>query len=104
MSVGQTILPAPAARQGGDFVFTTTLYPVDDAGAVVQADSISPYLGESEMGAQTRRVLTLLKEVLEASGSSLENALRAEVYLVDAADFHEFKLVWMVFDLGVSAI
>jgi enamine deaminase RidA (YjgF/YER057c/UK114 family) len=49
------------------------------------------------MGAQTRRVLTLLEEVLEASGSSLENTLRAEVYLVDAADFHEFKVVWMEF-------
>ena len=96
-SVGQTILPAPAARQGGDFVFATSLYPVDDSGAVVRADSISPHLGESEMGAQTRRVLTLLKEVLEASGSSLENTLRAEVYLVDAADFYEFKVVWMEF-------
>ena len=92
-----SFLPAPAARQGGDFVFVSSLYPVDESGAVVRADSISPYLGESEMGAQARRVLTLLKEVLDASGSSLANTLRAEVYLVDAADFYEFKLVWMEF-------
>jgi len=96
-SAGQNILPAPAARQGGNFVFVSSLYPVDDAGAVVRADSISPMLGESDMGAQTRRVLTLLKEVLDANGSSIENTLRAEVYLVDAADFYEFKLVWMEF-------
>ena len=94
---GQGILPAPSARRGGDFVLVSSIYPVDDSGAVVSSDSISPYLGTSEMEAQSRRVLGLLRDVLEAHGSSLENTLRVEVYMVDPADFYEFKLVWMEF-------
>jgi enamine deaminase RidA (YjgF/YER057c/UK114 family) len=96
-ATGQEILPAPTHRQAGDFIFVSSLYPVDDSGALVRADSISPHLGESEMGAQSRRVLELLRDVLGAAGSSLERTLKAEVYLADASDFHEFKLVWKEF-------
>jgi enamine deaminase RidA (YjgF/YER057c/UK114 family) len=95
--LSQGILPAPAHRRAGDFVFVSSLYPVDDSGAVVRSDATSPYLGESEMSAQSRRVLELLGEVLAAAGSSLERTLKAEVYLADAADFPEFKLVWKEF-------
>jgi len=96
-TTAQEILPAPAHGRAGDYVFVSSLYPVGDVGEVVRADSISPYVGESEMGAQSRRVLELLKDVLAEAGSSLERTLKAEVYLVDASDFHEFKLVWREF-------
>ncbi len=87
-TTGQGILPAPAHRRSGDFVFVSSIYPVDASGEVARANSISPYVGESEMGAQTRRVLEVLGESLDAAGSSLERTLRAEVYLADAADFY----------------
>jgi 2-iminobutanoate/2-iminopropanoate deaminase len=89
-----TIVPGPAHRRAGDFIFVSSLYPVDDAGQIARADSTSPYLGESEMAAQSRRVLEQLERTLESAGSSLGSTLKAEVYLADAADFHEFKLVW----------
>jgi len=96
-TVGLSLLPAPARRRAGDFIFVSSLYPVDDSGAVARADSISPYAGESDMAAQSRRVLEQLEQVLDAAGSSLSLVLKAEVYLADAADFHEFKLVWQEF-------
>ncbi len=96
-SIDQGILPAPATRRSGDFVFVSSIYPVDDSGALVEPDAISPYVGESAVAAQSRRILELLRDALEAGGSSLENTLKAEVALVDAADFYEFKLVWKEF-------
>ena len=91
------IQPAPATRRAGDFVFVSSLYPVDDGGSIVTSHSISPYVGESRMGAQTRRVLEQLASVLDAAGSSIANTIKAEVHLVDAEDFHEFKVVWKEF-------
>jgi len=93
----QGIVPAPDSRQAGDFIFISSIYPVDDSGHLVHSDSMGPYIGESAMAAQSRQVLEVLKKVLDASGSSLENMLKAEVYLTDAADFYEFKLVWKEF-------
>ena len=93
----QGILPAPDSRRAGDFVFVSSIYPVDDSGHLVHPDSIGPYVGESAMAVQSRRVLEVLKQVLDSSGSALESTLKAEVYLVDAADFYEFKLVWREF-------
>ena len=78
-------------------MWVSSLYPVDDSGSIVTPTSISPYVGESRMGAQTRSVLEQLAGILESAGSSLANTLKAEVYLVDAADFYEFKVVWREF-------
>jgi enamine deaminase RidA (YjgF/YER057c/UK114 family) len=96
-TVSLGFLPAPAHRRAGDFIFVSSLYPVDDSGQVVGSDSISPYIGESDMAAQSRRVLEQLDQVLAGAGSSLPLVLKAEVYLADAADFPEFKLVWKEF-------
>ena len=93
----QGILPAPDSRRAGDFIWVSSIYPIDDKGQLVQPDSISPYVGQSAMEAQSRRALELLKQILEASGSSLDNCLKAEVYIENAADFYEFKLVWKEF-------
>jgi enamine deaminase RidA (YjgF/YER057c/UK114 family) len=96
-STGRDILPAPAHRRAGDFVFISSLYPVDDSGEVVGSTSASPYVGESEMAAQTRDVCEGLRSTLDDAGSSLDRTLKAEVQLVDAADFPEFKEVWKEF-------
>jgi 2-iminobutanoate/2-iminopropanoate deaminase len=91
------LLPAPAHRRAGDFIFVSSLFPVDQAGELVRAGSSNPFAGESDMAAQTRRVLEQLQQVLGNAGSSLGQTVKAEVYLADAADFHEFKLVWKEF-------
>jgi len=93
----QGILPAPAWRRAGDFIFVSSIHPVDGAGNVVHTESVSPWLGESEMGAQSRSVLETLRDVLVSAGSTVELTLKVEVHLVDAADFKEFKVIWREF-------
>lgn len=93
----QDIFPAaPVARQG-DFLFVSTIYPLDGDGQVIRADAVSPHVGESDVAAQTRAVLNNLNDVLVNAGSSAERVVKAEVYLVDPTDFHEFKLAWKAF-------
>ena len=87
-------LPAPRFTRQGDFIYVSTIYPLTADGEVVHSDAISPYVGEAEIGAQTRAILETLREVLAEAGSSLERILKAEVYLVDPTEFYEFKLIW----------
>jgi 2-iminobutanoate/2-iminopropanoate deaminase len=47
-----------------------------------------------DLGAQVERVLTSLKALLEASGSSLERVLKCNVYLADMADFAAFNAIY----------
>ncbi|MSO42038.1 MAG: RidA family protein [Solirubrobacterales bacterium] len=54
----------------------------------------SPWVGVSEMAAQTRAVLDSLAGSLEEAGSSIDRVLKTEVYLADPADFAEFKRVY----------
>ena len=90
----QGVLPAPNFRTAGDYVFVSSIFPLDDAGNVVQAQSVSPYVGESDIGAQTRACLERLRGVLAAAGTTLDRVVKAEVYLIEPEDFYEFKLVW----------
>lgn len=93
----ESVLPAPSFRRAGDYVFVSSIYPLDETGHAVRSESPSPYAGESDMAAQSRAVLTTLQRVLGEAGSSLDRTVKAEVHLVDPADFHEFKLVWKEF-------
>jgi enamine deaminase RidA (YjgF/YER057c/UK114 family) len=88
------VLPAPRSNRQGDYIWTSTIYPIDTDGSVVHADALSPHVGESEMAAQTRAVCEGLKGTLAEAGTSMDRVLKAEVYLVDPAEFYEFKLVW----------
>ena len=90
----QGVLPAPSFQRAGDFIFVSSIFPLDQDGNVVQAQSVSPYVGESDIGAQTRACLEKLRAVLTEAGTSLDRVLKAEVYLIEADDFYEFKLVW----------
>src|SRR5256714_4730030 len=86
--------PAPRAVRAGDYVFTSSIYPIDDSGHAVTVDERLGEAGPSLMEAQARRCLETLKSVLRESGSSLERVLKADVHLVDGAEFVEFKRVW----------
>jgi|EndMetStandDraft_8_1072994.scaffolds.fasta_scaffold02436_2 enamine deaminase RidA (YjgF/YER057c/UK114 family) len=86
--------PAPSAVRAGDYVFTSSIYPIDKAGHAIETDFLLGEAGPSLIAAQTRHCLEALKAILKEHGSSLDRVLKAEVHLVDAADFYEFKLVW----------
>ena len=88
------VLPAPRSNRQGDYIWVSTIYPLDADGGVVQAESPSPFVGESEVAAQARAVCEGLRGVLAEAGSSLDRVVKAEVYLVAPEDFYEFKLVW----------
>jgi enamine deaminase RidA (YjgF/YER057c/UK114 family) len=86
--------PAPKAVRAGDYIFTSSIYPIDDQGHAVSVDERLGLAGPSLMEAQARRCLEQLKSVLRESGSSMERVLKADVHLADAAEFLEFKRVW----------
>ena len=52
-----------------------------------------PYYG-SDIKLQTRYVMENLKKTFEAAGSSLENVVKAQVFLMDLEDFNGFDEIW----------
>ncbi|HZE58985.1 MAG TPA: RidA family protein, partial [Burkholderiales bacterium] len=86
--------PAPRAVRAGDYVFTSSIYPIDEAGHAVSIDEHLGEAGPSRMEVQARRCLETLKSVLRNCGSSLERVLKADVHLADAVELNEFKRVW----------
>jgi len=88
------LVPVPRAVRAGDYIFTSSLYPVDESGRVVGLDAAQDEVRPSLMEIQARHCLESLKKVLAEAGGSIERVLKADVHLVDPADFYEFKLVW----------
>jgi enamine deaminase RidA (YjgF/YER057c/UK114 family) len=88
------LVPVPRAVRAGDYIFTSSLYPVDESGRVVGLDAAQDEVRPSLMETQARHCLESLKKVLAEAGGSMERMLKADVHLVDPADFYEFKLVW----------
>ncbi|MCD8026391.1 MAG: RidA family protein [Clostridiales bacterium] len=66
-------------------VFTSGQIAINPASGNVEADTIE---------AQTEQVCTNLKNVLEASGSSLEKAVKTVCFLKDMGDFAAFNAVY----------
>jgi len=89
--VGHGLLPAPAYRRGGDFIFVSSIHPLTADGVLPRPGGASPWVGESIVGVQTRTVLDNLDAVLREAGSGLDRVVRVEVQLADATDFPEFK-------------
>src|SRR5918996_293603 len=88
------LVPVPCAVRAGDYVFTSSVYPVGEDGRVVGLDAPEDLVRPSLVELQARHCLESLKQVLATAGSSIDRVLKADVHLVDAADFYEFKLVW----------
>jgi 2-iminobutanoate/2-iminopropanoate deaminase len=89
-----TFAPAPRAVRARDYVFTSSIYPVNESGHAVGIDERVGEAGPSLISVQTRHCLETLKAILKEQKTSLDRVLKAEVHLADAADFYEFKLVW----------
>ena len=81
----KAIGPYEQAIKVGEFVYTAGQIPIDPkTGTFVEG-------GISE---QTRQVLENLKAVLEAAGSSLEQVVKATVFLKNMADFAAMNEVY----------
>ena len=80
--------PYSVAIQAGHFVFTSGQIGIDPK---------TNNLVEGGIEAEARQVLTNLKNVLEAAGSSLENIVKTTVFLRDMGDFAKMNAVYAEF-------
>ncbi|HTI37260.1 MAG TPA: RidA family protein [Vicinamibacterales bacterium] len=77
--------PYSQAVKAGGFIFVSGQIPIDPAtGQMLQAD----------IAAQTHRVITNLREILTAGGSSLDKVVRSTVFLADMGDFAAMNEVY----------
>lgn len=86
--------PYSQAMVTGDLVFTSGQIPINPATGNVEAEGIE---------AQTHQVCRNLAAVLEAAGSSLQNAVKTTCYLQDMADFAAFNAVYAAYFTGKPA-
>lgn len=82
--------PAPLGpySQGivdGDTVYVSGQGPADPDTREVLVDTVAE---------QTEQTLANVAAILEAAGTSLDNAVRATVYLMDMADYDEMNTVY----------
>jgi reactive intermediate/imine deaminase len=70
--------PYSRAVKGGGLIYLSGTLAQDESGAVVS---------KGDVGAQTRRVIERMRDVLAAAGSSLEQVVAVTVYLTSASDF-----------------
>lgn len=81
----RAIGPYSQAKVVGKFVFTSGQIPINPKTNELVTGSIE---------AQARQVLENLKAVLEAAGSSLDDAVKVTVYLADMNDFAKMNEVY----------
>ncbi|TLD82746.1 RidA family protein [Helicobacter trogontum] len=83
----QAIGPYSQAIVANDLVFTSGQIPLLPNGEFL----------DSNIQEQTHQVCKNLKAVLEASGSSLENVVKTNVYLSDMSYFSQFNEVYAMY-------
>jgi 2-iminobutanoate/2-iminopropanoate deaminase len=81
----KAIGPYSQAVKANGFIFTAGQISLDPANGQIIA---------GDVGHQTARVLDNLKAILEAGGSSLDQAVKATVYLRDMNDFAAMNEVY----------
>ena len=80
--------PYSQAIKAGGFVFTSGVIPLEPGtGTVV----------EGGIREQAERVLSNLTEVLDAAGTSLDNAVKTTCFLADLGDFAIFNEVYATY-------
>lgn len=77
--------PYSVAIQAGDFVFTS---------GQIGLDPVTNLVVEGGVEAETRQVLTNIKNVLEASGSNLSLVVKTTVFLRDMNDFAKMNAIY----------
>lgn len=94
-------LPTPLANytpvvRAGQFVFAAGQLASDFKTGVAEAARVPaafPYYG-SDIERQTRFILDNLKRTFVAAGSSLDNVVKAQVFITSLALFDQFDQVW----------
>ena len=81
----KAIGPYAQAIKAGEFIYTAGQIPIDPQTGNLVAGGIAE---------QTRQVLENLKAVLEAAGSSLDQVIKATVFLKNMADFTALNEVY----------
>ena len=86
--VREMTLPISYAMKAGDFVFVSGCagHRTRETGAPIEG-----------IEAQTRETLELIKDTLEAAGSSLDKVVKATVFLRNAQDFPAMNQVYHAF-------
>ena len=84
----KAIGPYSVANRVGNLVFTA---------GQTGLDPVTNELVRGGIQAETRQVLTNIKNVLEASGSSLEQVVKTTVFLRDMGDFAQMNAAYAEF-------
>ena len=98
----------PHARRVGDLLYLSGVGPRQADGAPIPGGAIHDEFGRSleyDIKDQTRAVIMNVKNILEASGSSLDKVLDVTSFLIDMErDFTEYNEVWEEFfhDIGAT--
>lgn len=64
------------------------------AGQIALDPATGAIVGEGDVAAQTARSLTSLKAILEAAGATLQDVVKATVFLADMNDFAAMNAVY----------
>ena len=94
-------IPQPLANyteafRVGDLIFAAGQLPTDFRNGIpseARTDPNFPFYG-SDIKKRTHYVLKNLRKTFEAAGSSLDNVVKAQVFLEDLDDFNAFDEVW----------
>mgnify|MGYP001493702939 CR=1 FL=1 len=78
---------SPGAR-AGDLVFVSGVLSMGDDGAIV---------GAGDVVAQTRRVLEIIRSVVEAAGGSMNDIVFNQIFLKDLSDYAGMNSVYKEF-------
>ncbi len=95
-SAPQPLANYTEAFKVGDFIFAAGQLASDFKTGVppeARVDPAFPYYG-SDIKRQTDYILKNLSKTFEAAGSSLDNVIKAQVFLTDLYDFSGFDEVW----------
>jgi 2-iminobutanoate/2-iminopropanoate deaminase len=84
--------PYSPAVKAGDYIFVAGQVPIDP---------ISQKVITGDVQAETRQVLTNIKNILSGCGASMEDVVRCGVYLTNADDFQAMNEVYAEF-FGVA--
>ncbi|KTB48250.1 endoribonuclease L-PSP [Dehalogenimonas alkenigignens] len=83
----KAIGPYSQAVKAGNLVFTSGQLPINPATGEIKGD----------MTAQTRQTLENLKAVIEAAGGTLQDAVKATVFITDLKEFAAMNAVYAEF-------
>ena len=89
-NIGTRTLPRSVAVRAGGFVFVSGQVARDENGVIVAG----------EIEAHTRQTMKNVTRALALAGCTLDDVVKATVWLEDARDFHEFNRVYSEFFTG----